>query len=130
MSSKHTLAGLALLAALGFASAAAAAANGQQIYQDSCAACHQPTGVGRPPAFPALVGDKVVGGPAAPMIATLLNGRGGMPAWKDQYNDEEIAAVATYVRTSWGNKGASVKPAEVAAVRKTKTAQAAGLQAH
>jgi mono/diheme cytochrome c family protein len=40
-----------------------------------------------------------------------------MPAWRDQYNDEELAAVMTYIRASWGNKAAPVTKESVAQVR-------------
>jgi mono/diheme cytochrome c family protein len=133
MSPRHTLAGLALLAGLSLAGAAAAAANGQQVFLESCAACHQPTGVGRPPTFPALKGDKFVIGPKTPVVATVLNGRGGMPAWKSELTDDEVAAVATYIRTSWGNKAPAVTTAEAAAVRtnaKAPLPTKGGLQAH
>jgi mono/diheme cytochrome c family protein len=128
---KDTLAGLALLAGLAAGSAALAAASGQQVYADNCSVCHQPTGLGRPPVFPALKGDKLVAGPKAPLIATVLNGRGGMPAWKDQLGDADIAAALTYVRSAWGAAAPPVSAAEVAAVRAGKTLAAGKpLQAH
>lgn len=128
----NTLAGLAMVAGLGLAGAAAAAAPGEQTFLDSCAACHQATGLGRPPSFPALKGDKFVVGPKAAVVATVLNGRGGMPAWKSELNDQQVAGVVSYIRSAWGNKAAPVTPAEVAAVRvDTKAvAQTKGLQAH
>ncbi len=74
----------------------------------------------------------LVVGPAAPLVTTVLNGRAGMPAFKDDINDADLAAIITYVRTSWGNKGKPVTAAEIAAIRtKAKAAQKArGLQAH
>ena len=48
-------------------------------------------------------------------IAIMLNGKGAMPTWK-QLSDVELAAVATYVKNSWGNSaGSAVQPAEFAA---------------
>ena len=55
------------------------------------------------------------------MIATVLNGQKGdlgkMPAWKDTLDDQQIAAVVTYIRQAWSNRAAPVTPAMVAATR-------------
>jgi mono/diheme cytochrome c family protein len=40
-----------------------------------------------------------------------------MPPWRDIMTDEQIAAVATYVRSTWGNKAPPVKSEEVKAQR-------------
>jgi hypothetical protein len=69
------------------------------------AACHQANGQGLPPAFPPLVGSKVVLGPQDGQIDILLNGKSGntaMAAFK-HLSDTDIAAVITYTRNSWGN---------------------------
>jgi mono/diheme cytochrome c family protein len=41
-----------------------------------------------------------------------------MPPWRPTLTDEQIAAVATYVRNSFGNKASAVKPETVAKIRK------------
>jgi mono/diheme cytochrome c family protein len=105
--------------------------DGQALFMANCAACHQPTGVGIKGAFPALAGDPFVKGDAELVIATVLQGRGGMPTFKADLDDGQIAAVLTYVRSAWGNGAAPVTPAAVADVRaKGPAAQARGLQAH
>lgn len=91
-------------------------AQGKKVYDGNCAACHQAAGTGLPPNFPSLVGSKVVNGDAKAHILQTLNGKGLMPPFKN-LKDEEIAAVLTYQRQSWGNKGSVVQPAEVAAAR-------------
>ena len=98
-------------------------ARGEKVYAANCAACHQPTGKGAPPAFPALDGSKVVNGPKAVQIKTVLNGveRDGKPtamvSWK-QLSDTDIASVITYTRNSWANKtGEAVQPSEIKAAR-------------
>ena len=58
----------------------------------------------------------MVGDPAK-VVQVLLNGRGGMPTFRDTLSDAEIASVVSYVRTSWGNKAAPVAPALSAQVR-------------
>ena len=105
---------------------------GEPVFLDNCAACHQPTGKGVPGAFPALDGDPFVTGPPEPVASTVLNGRGGMPAFKSELTDDQIAAVVSYIRGGWSNKAPPVAPPLVGAVRNATGAapQQAGLQAH
>jgi cytochrome c oxidase subunit 2 len=98
-------------------------ARGEKVYTANCIACHQATGKGAPPAFPPLDGSKVVNGPKAGQIKTVLNGveRDGkptaMPSWK-QLSDTDIASVITYTRNSWGNHtGEAVQPSEIKVAR-------------
>jgi cytochrome c oxidase subunit 2 len=114
---KAIVAAAVLAAGLMSSGAALAAANGQQVYSDNCVACHQAAGEGRPPVFPSLKGDAVVKGPKAALIATVVNGRNAMPAWGGVLNNDQVAAVLTYVRGAWGNKAPAVTTAEVAAVK-------------
>jgi cytochrome c oxidase subunit 2 len=93
-------------------------ARGQQIYMANCAACHQPTGLGVPNAFPALAGSKLVQGPKEAQILLVLHGKQGtaMASFK-QLSDTEIAAVVTYTRNSWGNAAGEAQPAEIKTAR-------------
>jgi cytochrome c oxidase subunit 2 len=94
---------------------------GEQVYAKNCVVCHQATGKGTPPAFPPLDGSKVVQGPKAGQINTVLHGvpKTAMAAFGPQLNDTEIAAVITFTRNNWGNKtGEAIQPAEVKAQRK------------
>ena len=108
---------LALAAAALAASAGAAAADGRQTFMDNCSACHQPTGKGVPGAFPALVGSKIATGPALGAATIVMNGKGGMPSFRDELSDKEISEALTFVRSTWGNKAPPVTPAIVASVR-------------
>jgi len=104
---------------------------GQDIFGNTCVACHQPTGLGKEGVAPPLVGSEWVlaSGPDR-IVRIVLNGLAGtvnvkgqdynlaMPPWKDNFNDEQIAAVLTYVRSEWGNKASPVNPEKVAAARK------------
>jgi cytochrome c oxidase subunit 2 len=106
-------------------------ARGKQVFDSNCAACHQANGTGNAAiGAPALVGDKVVLGPAKHQIDVELNGQtngvlqhppagGKMPAWA-QLSDVDIAAEITYTRNSWGNKAEQnvVQPKDVKAERK------------
>jgi cytochrome c oxidase subunit 2 len=93
-------------------------AMGEKLYAANCVACHQATGKGLPPAFPALDGSKVVAGPKDGQIAVLLKGRQGTAmASFARLTDTELAAVITYTRSSWGNKAGEVQPSDVKAAR-------------
>lgn len=107
---------LGLLAASAM-TVSAHAATPQSLFNDNCSACHQTSGKGVKGAFPALAGDPFVQGDAGPMIATVLAGRAGMPSFKDDLGDADLASLLTYVRTSWGNKGKPLTPADIAAAR-------------
>ena len=74
---------------------------GQQVYQDHCALCHQDAGTGNPPTFPALSGNDQLGD-AGQVVSTIRQGAGTMPPFPD-LSAAEIAAVATYIRNAWAN---------------------------
>lgn len=96
-------------------------ARGERVYASNCAACHQVSGRGLPPAFPALDGSKIATGDKVVHIDRVLNGKSGtaMAAFGKQLSDTDIAAVVTYERNTWGNKsGDVVQPGEVKAARK------------
>src|SRR5579864_5594261 len=112
-------------------SVAAAASDGKAIFDKSCASCHQASGKGTPGAFPPLAGNKdVTASDPKALIKIVLNGLntpktingqkygGGMPAWKGTLSNADIAAVLTYVRSSWGNKASAVTAKQVAAAAK------------
>jgi mono/diheme cytochrome c family protein len=52
-----------------------------------------------------------------PMLGTIEHGKGVMPSWKGQLSAADIAAVATYIRSAWGNKGGPVGESDVAAIK-------------
>ena len=97
--------------------AGAADADGKAVFQKNCAACHQASGKGIPGAFPALAGNAFVQGPAQEPATVLLKGRGGMPDFSASLSDADMAAVLTYVRSSWGNRGDALSEQQVAALR-------------
>ncbi len=116
--------------------AAGAAVDGAQVFSARCAACHQATGAGLPGVFPPLAGSEWVAGKTETVVAILLHGingpltvkgasyNGAMPAFKDQLQDAEIAAVLSHVRSTWGNKSDAITAETVARVRKDTGAQA------
>jgi cytochrome c6 len=106
------------IALLGVAvQAGAQAVDGKTLYTKNCAACHQAGGAGIPGAFPALKGSAFVQGAPDAVIATVLKGRAGMPTFASAFDDGQMALVLSYVRQSWGNKGAAISAADVQAVR-------------
>ncbi len=100
-----------------FADIAEADKLGTEVYAARCAACHQATGTGLPPMFPALKGSKIVADKShlADNIHIVQFGKGAMPAWRNVLTPKESAAVITHIRNSWGNStGDLVQPSDVA----------------
>jgi mono/diheme cytochrome c family protein len=110
--------------------------HGGEVYhrEAHCATCHQPHGKGLDPAFPPLVGSPWVTGDEERLIKLTLHGLWGaievngkvydpakgvppMTPFASMLDDKEVAAVLTYVRNSWGNQAAPVKPETVKKVR-------------
>jgi mono/diheme cytochrome c family protein len=82
-----------------------------KLYIDNCAACHQPHGTGVAGAIPPLAGNPaVVAREPYDVVAAVLEGLpaggayGAMPSFAGRLSDDEIADLANYVRTSWGNQ--------------------------
>jgi mono/diheme cytochrome c family protein len=108
------------------------AAKGEAIYGQVCIACHQASGMGAPGQAPPLVGSIWVQGPANRVARIPLNGVIGpidvngqtwnlqMPPFRGGPfldEDENLAAVLTYIRQAWGNKAPPVTLEQVKAVR-------------
>lgn len=92
---------------------------GAAIYAKNCAICHGAAGQGGGHGqFPALAGNTLVNSSdAAGMLGVIQHGRSMMPAWKGQLSAGDLAAVATFVRSAWGNKAGPVTEQDVAAVK-------------
>lgn len=92
-------------------------AKGEKVYNTTCAACHQPTGAGIPPAFPSLIGSPIITGDVSAHIDIVLNGskkNPAMAAFKASLTKTDIAAVITFERNAWGNDtGDVVQPADI-----------------
>jgi mono/diheme cytochrome c family protein len=94
----------------------AAHREGAHVFMEShCFVCHGEMGNGG--AGPSFRDDRFLG-ITDYVIAQILIGRGIMPSFADKLSDGQIAAVATYIRTSWGNDFGAVKPEQVAQARK------------
>ncbi len=109
---------------------------GQRVFYEegSCNTCHRDHGMGIPGMYPPLVESEWVTGEPERLIKLTLHGlwgpiqvagrqfapAGGVPPMTAVgmfYTDEEIAAVLTYVRNSWGNDASVVDEADVARIR-------------
>ena len=109
--------------------AAPSAVDGAQIFASRCASCHQASGAGLPGVFPPLAGSEWVNSDAKTVARILLlgiNGKitvagatfnGTMPAFGATLSDAEIAAVASHVRSSFGNKSSALTADDVKAER-------------
>lgn len=100
---------------------------GRRLFTSICAACHQPTGLGRPNVFPPLAGSDFLNADKNRAIKIVIFGRQGevvvngqkfnnnMPSFP--LNDQDIANVLTFVYNSFGNSGFDVTPEEVRVLR-------------
>jgi len=103
--------------------------DGAEIYMTRCMSCHQMNGRGVPGVFPPLNGVEWVTGDKGRLIRIVMNGltgeitvgdetySGAMPPWNSFLDDQQMAALLTYLRSSWGNDASEVTSAEVASVR-------------
>jgi len=103
----------------------AAMEQGSALYARHCAQCHGDDGRGRPGAFPPLAGNRaVLLDTPVNVVRTILQGGyppvtaghprpHGMPPFTQVISDDEVAAVATYVRNAWGNRAPGVATMDV-----------------
>lgn len=102
---------------------------GERLYVDNCGACHFVNGKGGPKVFPRLDGASIVTA-QSPMglVHTILAGAATpstvrapsvltMPGFGNRLNDEEVAALASFVRSAWTNDAPAVSVADVKKVR-------------
>ncbi|MCX6955175.1 MAG: cytochrome c, partial [Verrucomicrobia bacterium] len=101
---------------------------GAILFGMNCAACHQADGKGRDGLAPPLAASDWATGPASRPARVVLHGLTGKIVVKDQtfqldmpafglLKDDQLAAILTYVRRSWGNRAEPVTPAQMQAIR-------------
>jgi mono/diheme cytochrome c family protein len=102
---------------------------GQQVYEQHCAACHGDRGQGVSGMFPALAGNRAVTLASHVNLVQQIRQGGfspttagnpqpfGMPPYGQVLSNDEIAAVATFVRQSWGHVASPVSSLDVLRVR-------------
>ena len=107
---------------------------GAELFTQHCATCHGEQGQGirveGNVALPALAGNRAITLPNTTNLVRILLAGGyapstagnprpfGMPPFVHVLNDEDIAAVTTYIRNAWGNQAASVTAADVVRQRR------------
>lgn len=102
---------------------------GAALYKQYCLTCHMANGTGVPNMNPPLIKTSYVTGDKKKLINWVLKGSAeqhvdidgesysnNMPA-QNNFSDQQIADVLTYIRSSFGNKASAVLPAEVKDVR-------------
>ncbi|GEM87081.1 c-type cytochrome [Meiothermus granaticius] len=100
---------------------------GEGVFTTNCAGCHQAGGTGVPGVFPPLAGNPhladvkhvtntIIHGLNVGVVVNGQKYSQAMPPF-GQLSDQDVAAVATYIRNSWGNKFGGVTPAEAKASR-------------
>jgi mono/diheme cytochrome c family protein len=109
---------------------AAALARGKQVYETVCGICHSPDGMGKPGQAPPLAGSDVVNAKGFNRLAhvPLVGLTGPIQVAGKEWNlsmaamgaalpDDDLAAVLTYIRTSWGNKASAVTGDDIKKIR-------------
>jgi mono/diheme cytochrome c family protein len=106
-------------------------AEGERLYKGACIACHEFDGSGAPRIYPPLPGNaNLQSADPTSTLRIILDGAqtvttprapntGSMPAYAAM-SDQQIAAVATFIRNAWGNAAPAVTAAHVAKARRTK----------
>ncbi len=108
---------------------------GKKSYEQVCATCHQATGLGVEGIYPPLAGSEWVQGTPEHVIRIVVYGLKGQVQVKGKtfgaaamprigkvsesgynWSDERIAAVLSYIRQEWGNKGSAITPEQVTAI--------------
>ena len=104
-------------------------ASGSDTFAQNCAVCHGAGGRGVAGAFPPLAMSDWVTGEARTPVRIVLYGlqgsmqvsgaafNGTMPAFGARLTDQELAAVLSWVRSSWGNDAPAISPGDVKTVR-------------
>jgi alcohol dehydrogenase (quinone), cytochrome c subunit len=102
---------------------------GAAVFIDNCAACHRTDGKGYAGVFPALAGNSAIAtADPSSLVQIILKGGAvpatarapahfGMPPFAWRLTNQEVADVATFVRSSWGNAATPVTSADVSTLR-------------
>jgi len=93
---------------------------GKTVYDGQCASCHGAQGRGLTPQYPPLAGNQSIQMESAVNpIRMVLNGGyppgtagnpmpHGMPPFAQVLSDDQVAAVVSYIRRAWGNRGTAI----------------------
>ncbi|WP_420227633.1 c-type cytochrome [Pigmentiphaga litoralis] len=118
--------------AVGAAPSATVMETGRGLYEAQCTQCHKSSGEGVYPAWPPLAGNLSVTAPDAVNAIRLVLRGGfspstaghpqphGMPPFGQAMKDQDVAAVVSYIRNSWGNSAGGVSLSDVRRVREAR----------
>ena len=118
--------------AVGTAPSATVMETGRGLYEAQCTQCHKSSGEGVYPAWPPLAGNLSVTAPDAVNAIKLVLRGGfspstaghpqphGMPPFGQAMKDQDVAAVVSYIRNSWGNSAGGVSLSDVRRVREAR----------
>jgi cytochrome c oxidase cbb3-type subunit 2 len=102
------------------------AAEGKKLYMQNCSACHQESGKGLPGAFPPLAGSPIVNDSDPDLMTRIIlqgydarSEYAQMPGFASALSDEEIAAIMSHERASWGNDAAPISAGQVKEIRES-----------
>jgi cytochrome c oxidase cbb3-type subunit II len=104
------------------ANGTAAAFDGKALYSANCQSCHQENGEGLKGAFPPLKGSSIVNGEDLELyVDIIMNGYDARPEYgamaavgtNMNFNEQQVAAIINYERSSWGNVSKKVSPEEI-----------------
>ena len=108
----------------------AARARGKAVYENVCGICHAVDGTGKPAQAPTLIGSDFVIAKGFNRLAHIplmgLNGpikvqgkdwNMAMAAMGAALPDDDLAAVLTYIRSSWGNQAGPVTGDDIKKIR-------------
>ena len=96
--------------------------DGKALYAGNCQACHQENGEGLAGAYPPLKGSPIVAADDLELyVDIIMNGYDARPEYgvmaavgtNMSFNENEIAAIINYERTSWGNSAKQVTTEEI-----------------
>jgi len=88
--------------------------DGQALYIEYCAECHQTDGSGYSTLYPRLAGNPIVTlHDPQRIIQTVTYGQGSMMSFQEKLTSQEIASILTYIRNSWGNQASPVDSRQV-----------------
>ncbi len=102
---------------------------GKAVYDNVCALCHNTDGTGKPNQAPPFVGSEWVLGSPEKMIRIPLYGLNGpvqvkgqewnlaMPAMGAALSEDDLAAVLSYIRQSWGNKASEITAEQIRKIK-------------
>ncbi len=104
-----------------------AESSGKQLYMNNCGSCHQMDGGGVPMMQPELIEIERAKDPVGGIVEMILKGSAAIESGMSDYGNEmpsfdylsnsEIALIASYVRSNFGNNGMAVSEADVEKLR-------------